>query len=129
MGRIVTFKGPQWQEEVEAAAPVALVPELRNLLGAFLFRGDDILKPVSVLSGGERSRLQLALLMLSGANLLLLDERLIGTGGFRVDSDEGFASQVSPSWSSSPSSRPSSPAPSASSSSASRRPSGSCLPS
>jgi ATP-binding cassette subfamily F protein 3 len=61
-------------EEVEAAAPTALVPELRNLLGAFLFRGDDIFKPVSVLSGGEKSRLSMLLLLLRPANLLVLDE-------------------------------------------------------
>ncbi len=61
-------------EEVESAAPIALVPELRNMLGAFLFRGDDILKPVSVLSGGEKSRLSMLLLLLKPSNLLVLDE-------------------------------------------------------
>ena len=61
-------------EEVESAAPTALVPELRNMLGAFLFRGDDILKPVSVLSGGEKSRLGMLLLLLKPSNLLVLDE-------------------------------------------------------
>jgi len=61
-------------DELCAEAPVPMVPKLRNILGAFLFSGDDIEKPVRVLSGGERNRLALAKLLLRPANLLLLDE-------------------------------------------------------
>ena len=61
-------------DELLADAPVPMVPKLRNILGAFLFSGDDIEKPVRVLSGGERNRLALAKLLLRPANLLLLDE-------------------------------------------------------
>jgi ATP-binding cassette subfamily F protein 3 len=66
------------QTVMESAAAVARPDvgktELRTLLGGFLFSGDAVFKRVSVLSGGERSRLALARLFLSGANLLLLDE-------------------------------------------------------
>jgi ATP-binding cassette subfamily F protein 3 len=51
-----------------------LVAQAREVLARFLFRGDDVLKPVRALSGGERSRLALALLSQVKANLLLLDE-------------------------------------------------------
>jgi ATP-binding cassette subfamily F protein 3 len=46
----------------------------RNYLARFLFRGDEVLRPISALSGGERSRLALACLLIEGANLLILDE-------------------------------------------------------
>jgi ATP-binding cassette, subfamily F, member 3 len=61
-------------DEVYSVAPNHIVPQLRTLLGCFLFSGDSIEKPVSVLSGGERSRLVLCRLLLSPANCLLLDE-------------------------------------------------------
>ena len=61
-------------DEVYSVAPNHVVPQLRTLLGCFLFSGDAIEKPVSVLSGGERSRLVLCKLLFSPANCLLLDE-------------------------------------------------------
>ena len=61
-------------ETVEEEAPTGLIPKARDMLGAFLFRGDDVYKPTGVLSGGERSRLALLLLLLHPVNLLVLDE-------------------------------------------------------
>ena len=61
-------------EEMQNAFPHMLEGELRNYLGAFLFRGDDIYKRIGALSGGERARIKLLQLVLSGANVLLLDE-------------------------------------------------------
>ncbi|WP_320130384.1 ABC-F family ATP-binding cassette domain-containing protein [uncultured Sphaerochaeta sp.] len=61
-------------EEVSAQAATADLPKMRNYLGSFLFSGDDVFKSVSVLSGGERSRLALLKILLHPANLLILDE-------------------------------------------------------
>jgi ATP-binding cassette subfamily F protein 3 len=67
---------PDWilMQEISAVAPNMLPAQIRDYLARFLFTGDDVFKPISVLSGGERGRLALACLALQGANLLLLDE-------------------------------------------------------
>jgi len=61
-------------EEIAAVAPRATPGEMRSYLAKFLFTGDDILKPVAALSGGEQSRLALAKLIYSRANVLVMDE-------------------------------------------------------
>ena len=61
-------------DEVWDEFPELTTTELRNYLGSFLFRGDDVFKEINKLSGGERCRINLLKLMLSKSNLLLLDE-------------------------------------------------------
>ena len=61
-------------EEVQKSAPAESEQNLRTTLGGFLFSGDDVLKPISVLSGGEKARVALAKLLLQPSNLLLMDE-------------------------------------------------------
>jgi ATP-binding cassette subfamily F protein 3 len=61
-------------QTLDAVAPLKAPGELRTLLGCFLFTGNDAFKPVAVLSGGEKSRLALARMILRPANLLIMDE-------------------------------------------------------
>ena len=61
-------------EELREASPAESEQNLRNTLGGFLFSGDEILKPISVLSGGEKARVALAKLLLQPSNFLLMDE-------------------------------------------------------
>lgn len=61
-------------EAIQQQAPAGMAQQGRNLLGAFLFSGDDAGKPLKVLSGGERTRFRLAQMLFSPSNLLLLDE-------------------------------------------------------
>ena len=61
-------------ENLRAAAPGTSDPELRRVLGSFLFSGDTVDQPAGTLSGGEKTRLALARLVVSSANVLLLDE-------------------------------------------------------
>jgi ATP-binding cassette, subfamily F, member 3 len=65
---------PTVYETLASGSPLHAVPAIRNILGGFLFSGDDVYKRVRVLSGGERTRLAVARMLLRPSNLLLLDE-------------------------------------------------------
>jgi ATP-binding cassette subfamily F protein 3 len=61
-------------ETLSSGSPTGMVPAIRNILGGFLFSGDDVYKKAAVLSGGERTRLAVARMLLRPSNTLLLDE-------------------------------------------------------
>jgi ATP-binding cassette, subfamily F, member 3 len=65
---------PTVYETLASGSPMQMVPMIRNILGGFLFSGDDVYKHVRVLSGGERTRLAVARMLLRPSNTLLLDE-------------------------------------------------------
>ncbi|MBI4487406.1 MAG: ATP-binding cassette domain-containing protein [Acidobacteria bacterium] len=65
---------PTVYETLASGSPLHMVPAIRNILGGFLFSGDDVYKHVRVLSGGERTRLAVARMLLRPSNTLLLDE-------------------------------------------------------
>jgi ATP-binding cassette subfamily F protein 3 len=79
-------------EEVARQDPHAGQTRVRTILGAFLYSGDDVDKPISVLSGGERARVALARLLIKPGNLLLMDEP---TNHLDLESSESLAESLS----------------------------------
>jgi ATP-binding cassette subfamily F protein 3 len=61
-------------DEVKSTVAIALVPKIRDVLGIFQFRGDDVYKKIRVLSGGEKARVSLAKILISPVNFLVMDE-------------------------------------------------------
>jgi ATP-binding cassette subfamily F protein 3 len=79
-------------EELHQSAPGESEQRLRHILGGFLFSGDDVRKPISVLSGGEKARVALAKLLMQRSNLLLMDEP---TNHLDIDSRETLGDALS----------------------------------
>jgi len=79
-------------EEVHALRPLADQGEMRGYLARFLFKGDDVFRPISVLSGGERCRVALSKLFLDGPNLIFLDEP---TNHLDIDGREALENALS----------------------------------
>ena len=91
--QIIHFDHPDWNlvENMMAAKKGLSAQSARNRLAAYDFRGEDVLKPVSVLSGGEQSRLRLCMLMDDEINFLILDEP---TNHLDIDSREWIEEAV-----------------------------------
>jgi ATP-binding cassette subfamily F protein 3 len=83
--------GATAQEVVQRANPEAPVSRVRAILGAFMFSGDDVDKPVKVLSGGERARIALARMLVNPGQLLLMDEP---TNHLDLESSESLAKSL-----------------------------------
>ncbi len=89
--QIIHFDHPDWNlvENMMAAKRGLSAQSARNRLATYDFQGEDVLKPVSVLSGGEQSRLQLCMLMDDEINFLILDEPTNHSGYCLTGVDRG----------------------------------------